>query len=99
MSLLELKNISKAYRDGSSELKVLNDLKLKLDDSEICIIMGPSGSGKTTLLNIAGTLDSPNDGIVKINGSRLDYQNQDLCQVQLFLLLNHFETQLDVAIP
>jgi len=77
MSLLELKNISKAYRDGSSELKVLNDLKLKLDDSEICIIMGPSGSGKTTLLNIAGTLDSPNDGIVKINGSRLDYQNQD----------------------
>ncbi len=76
MTLLKLKNISKAYKDGESSLKVLSDVDLELNNSEICIVMGPSGSGKTTLLNIAATLDIPDKGSVIINNKELDCRDQ-----------------------
>ncbi len=56
--VLELKNISKNYRLGSSNLEILKDLNLIICEGEIISIVGSSGSGKSTLLHIAGLLDS-----------------------------------------
>jgi putative ABC transport system ATP-binding protein len=39
--------------------------------------MGPSGSGKSTLMNILGCLDTPTDGVYKLNNSNVSTMNDD----------------------
>lgn len=67
--ILEAKNINKSYRNGAKRLPVLTDLTLSVAQQETVTIMGPSGSGKSTLLHILGTLDKPDSGTLKINGT------------------------------
>ena len=55
--MIELKNVTKKYVNGSSELVALNEINLKVQDGDFVAIMGASGSGKTTLLNIIGCMD------------------------------------------
>ncbi len=70
--ILDAKNISKSFRNGSRELPVLKNLDLKIDKGEIVTIMGPSGSGKSTLLNILGTLDTADSGTIIVRGQNVD---------------------------
>lgn len=67
MSLITLKNVSKIYGEGRTEIKALNDVDLVIEQGKIVTIMGPSGSGKSTLLNILGAMDSPSSGTVLVN--------------------------------
>jgi putative ABC transport system ATP-binding protein len=64
MSLLELRNVSKSYGDGTAQVKALREITLSVDRGEMVAVMGPSGSGKSTLLTIAGTLEEPTSGEV-----------------------------------
>lgn len=64
--VLELENISKRY--GQNDVLVLRDATLAIAESEFVALLGPSGSGKSTLLHIAGLLDTPTDGDVRVNG-------------------------------
>lgn len=66
MSMLEIKNISKSFRDGSEENHVLSGLSLSVESGEIVAVLGPSGSGKSTFLSIAGLLLSADSGEVFI---------------------------------
>jgi putative ABC transport system ATP-binding protein len=68
MSLLELREISKAYGTGSAEVGALQAVSLSVGPGEMVAVMGPSGSGKSTLLTIAGTLEEPTSGEVLVNG-------------------------------
>lgn len=63
--MLEISGIKKSF-DGTT---VLNDISLKIGDSEIVSILGSSGGGKTTLLNIILGLLQPDSGIVVFNGN------------------------------
>lgn len=67
-SILELKNISKWYH-SNPERKILEGLDLKVNTGDRFAIVGPSGCGKSTLLNILGTLDTPSEGEVILNGT------------------------------
>ena len=60
--LIQLRNVSRRYRTGSSEVGALNGVTLDIHCGEFLAIMGPSGSGKTTLMNIIGCLDRPTGG-------------------------------------
>lgn len=62
--MLELKNVSKSYKNT----KVLNNVNIKFREKEFVSILGPSGSGKTTLLNIIGGLDKYDEGNLIIDG-------------------------------
>lgn len=62
--MLELKNVSKSYKN----IKVLNNVNIKFREKEFVSILGPSGSGKTTLLNIIGGLDKYDEGDLIIDG-------------------------------
>ena len=61
-------NVTKVYKMGEIELKVIKDLNLSIDYGEFIAIVGPSGSGKSTVLNIIGCLDKPSSGKVVIDG-------------------------------
>jgi putative ABC transport system ATP-binding protein len=67
--------VKKVYRAGALALEALRDLTIHVQRGEFVSIMGPSGSGKTTFLNIAGLLDSFDEGEFLLDGidaSRLD---------------------------
>ena len=68
MSMLELREISKSYGQGSAEVHALHEVSLTAGEGAMVAVMGPSGSGKSTLLTIAGTLEDPTSGEVLIAG-------------------------------
>jgi putative ABC transport system ATP-binding protein len=70
-SALELRQVSKIYGSGPTEVHALVDVDLMVDPGELVAIMGPSGSGKSTLLTIAGSLEQPTSGQVLVDGVEL----------------------------
>ncbi len=77
MALIELENISRVYRMGDSELKVLNGVKLTIEAGEFVAIIGPSGSGKSTLMQIMGLLDRPTSGTYRLFGRDVSRLSDD----------------------
>ena len=66
---LRLSRITKGYHLGKpNEIRVLQGVDLTLGAGEVCALVAPSGAGKSTLLHIAGLLDTPDQGIVRIGG-------------------------------
>ena len=63
MSVLEVKNISKAF--GKTE--VLRDINFTLEKGEVLSIIGSSGSGKTTLLRCLNFLEKADSGIITVD--------------------------------
>ncbi len=72
MPLLELKGISRTYRNGSVVVEALKGIDLSIEEGDFISIMGPSGSGKSTLLNIIGCLDRPTAGTYELAGRRVE---------------------------
>jgi putative ABC transport system ATP-binding protein len=65
---LELRQVSKVYGSGPTEVRALGDVDLSVEPGELVAIMGPSGSGKSTLLTIAGSLEAATSGQVLVDG-------------------------------
>ena len=68
MAIIELKNVSRIYKNGDHEQKALDDVTMSLDEGKYVVILGPSGAGKSTLLNMLGGLDSPTSGTIVVDG-------------------------------
>ncbi len=66
---LELAGVKRIYRQGGVELAVLNGIDLSLRSGELVALVGPSGAGKSTLLHLAGLLERPDAGEVRIAGA------------------------------
>ncbi len=67
---LELKKVSKSFKQGGQKLDVLRSVDLDIVSGEVVALLGPSGSGKSTLLQIAGLLDKPTKGDIYLNGQK-----------------------------
>ena len=65
--MLELKNISKKFKDK----EILSNFNLKVEENKILAIVGPSGGGKTTLLRMLAGLESIDSGEIIFNGENL----------------------------
>jgi len=70
--MLEIRNISKVYGEGTAKVVALNNVSLLVNEGDFIAVMGPSGSGKSTLLNIIGGLDRISSGEVILDGDRVD---------------------------
>ncbi len=71
MSLIEIQNITKIYKQAKLQHYALREISLNINSGKMIVFSGPSGSGKTTLLNIIGSLDSPTEGNIIINGNNI----------------------------
>ena len=65
---VELRGVSKTYRNEGQPVEVLHDVSLEAEPGTITALLGRSGCGKTTLLNLAGAMDFPSAGMVLIDG-------------------------------
>lgn len=65
---LELIGVTKEFWIESQKVVALRGVDLSVPKGTQAAIIGRSGAGKSTLLHIAGTLDDPTSGIIKING-------------------------------
>src|SRR4029453_17105958 len=65
---LELRQVSKTYGSGPTEVHALSRVDLSVETGELVAVMGPSGSGKSTLLTIAGSLEKATSGEVLVDG-------------------------------
>ena len=68
MGIVELKDVSRVYRNGDHEQRALDHVNLSLEEGKFIVVLGPSGAGKSTLLNMLGGLDSPTEGKIIVDG-------------------------------
>jgi putative ABC transport system ATP-binding protein len=109
MAVIETTNLTKTYKTGALEVKVLLGITLQIEEGEFVAIMGPSGSGKSTYMNILGCLDRPTGGeylldsedVSRLSDNRLaDIRNQKFGFVfQSFNLLPRTTALRQVELP
>lgn len=66
--IIEFRNVSKWYGEGSHKTEVLSNIDLTIEEGEFLAIVGFTGSGKTTLVNMMTGLDGPSEGEVLYRG-------------------------------
>ena len=72
-TLIEVRGVTKAFRQGDLEVHALRGVDLDVGTGEFTSLAGPSGSGKTTLLNLLGALDDPTAGTVRLAGNDVSH--------------------------
>jgi putative ABC transport system ATP-binding protein len=77
MSLLSLDSVFKRFPDGRSEIVVLDDVSLEIDEGDFVGILGMRRSGKSTLLQLAAGKERPDAGTVRFAGEDLTRMPSD----------------------
>jgi len=75
--VIELKDVWKVYRLGSTEYPALRGVSLSIEKGSLVSIVGPSGSGKTTMLHLIGALDRPTRGEIYVDGNPISRLGED----------------------
>ena len=75
--MLIAENLTKEFRSGEHDLRVLDAVSFTIPAGAIVAIVGPSGSGKTTLLGLLAGLDAPTRGRVVIDGTDIGALDED----------------------
>jgi arginine/lysine/histidine transport system ATP-binding protein len=74
-AIIEIKNVSKTFKDGT---KALVDVNLTILKNQVTVIIGPSGSGKSTLLRTMNLLEMPTSGSVCFEGVDITSKDVDI---------------------
>lgn len=77
MAVLEVKELTKKYGQGESEVIALDHVSFSVERGEFVAIIGASGSGKSTLMNMIGGLDHPTGGSVLIEENDISSMSED----------------------
>lgn len=107
--MIRLKDVSKIYRMGTSEVRALDHANMEIEKGEFVSIVGPSGSGKSTVMNIIGCLDTADEGEYILDGIAIEqYSETELAGIrnrkigfifQNFNLLPRLSAEENVELP
>ena len=92
MSALEIKNVSKTFKDT----KALDNVSVRIEENKIYGLLGRNGAGKTTLLNIINNRLYPDQGSVTLDGQDVSENDQILKQFYLIGEKNLFPDTIKV---
>lgn len=76
MEILKCEGVRKLYGTGNNQVTALDRIDLSVEQGEFVAIVGASGSGKSTLLHILGSVDSPTEGKVLVEGTNISSMNR-----------------------
>ena len=104
MAEVTIEHISKIY-DGSKKnnkgAKAIDDISFTVHDKEFMVIVGPSGCGKSTLLRMIAGLEEIDEGVLSIDGKRINEQSprdRDIAMVfQNYALYPHMTVYENMA--
>lgn len=109
MAVLEVKELTKKYGQGESEVIALDHVSFSVERGEFVAIVGASGSGKSTLMNMIGGLDHPTDGSVIIEENDIASMSEDELAVfrrrnlgiiyQFYNLIPTLTAEENIALP
>lgn len=91
--MIELKNVSKVFSDGTKEIVAVDDVSLHIDEGEIFGIIGYSGAGKSTLVRTLNGLEQPTSGSITVAGkelSRLSGKQLRQSRQKIGMIFQHF---------
>lgn len=77
MAVLEVKELTKKYGEGESEVIALDHVSFSVERGEFVAIIGASGSGKSTLMNMIGGIDYPTSGSIIVDGNEIQAMSED----------------------
>lgn len=77
MAVLEVKELTKKYGEGESEVIALDHVSFSVERGEFVAIIGASGSGKSTLMNMISGIDYPTSGSIIIDGNEIQAMSED----------------------
>ena len=79
MTVIALEDAVKRYHTGGEVIEALAGVDFRADRGEMVTVIGPSGSGKSTMLNLVGLLDTPSEGVVRLDGRDVtDFSEDEL---------------------
>ena len=70
---IEARNVVKAFGQGDSAVRALDDVSVEIREGEFFTLLGPSGCGKTTLLRLIAGFEMPTDGLILLDGQDITY--------------------------
>ena len=76
ITMIEIKNLSKIYKNGKHKFYALNNISLNIKSGEFLMITGRSGCGKSSLLNIIGLIDDFDSGDYFLYGQNIKQINK-----------------------
>jgi NitT/TauT family transport system ATP-binding protein len=72
MSQVEIQRLCKQFLHNGTNLEVLRDITLTIEQGEFVCLLGPSGCGKSTLVNLVAGLERPDEGQILIDGKSVN---------------------------
>lgn len=109
MAVLEVKELTKKYGQGESEVIALDHVSFSVERGEFVAIVGASGSGKSTLMNMIGGLDHPTGGSVIIEENDITSMSEDELAIfrrrnlgiiyQFYNLIPTLSAEENIALP
>ena len=107
--ILKVSNLNKGFDTPKGYISILQGVSFTINEGEKVAIIGPSGSGKSTLLSLIGLLDTPDEGVIEIDGyntkdlsdnQQADFRNERIGFIfQSFELIHPFTVMENIVAP